>query len=104
MVGVFKPLAIIDMITNRPRVGGYNQKRNSQYFCYAGEISQMHRELEQIKKWYVDNGSFTWDEKCKRDTWCLTNFGAYRHDVEIDEGWWLQSEEEYVLFVMRWGV
>lgn len=64
----------------------------------------MINDFKRIDKWYVDNGSLTWDEKSRRDVWCLTNFGDYRHDVEIDEGWWFQSEEEYVLFVMRWGV
>lgn len=54
-------------------------------------------------KWYVNGDMFaSRDERTKIDRWCRDAFGAYRHDSELDEGWWLQSEEEYTLFVLTW--
>lgn len=58
--------------------------------------------LKHIKKWYVTSESLNWDEKYLRDRWCLNTFGEWRHDTEIDEGWWLQNESEYALFVLTW--
>lgn len=58
----------------------------------------------QIKKWYVDNSKLNHQSVRERDVWCLRTFGSFRHDTEDDGGWWLQTEEEYVLFIMRWGI
>jgi len=59
--------------------------------------------LKQIKKWYVDNANLDDEEVRRRDRWCLQAFGEWRHDNEIDEGWWLQDDAEYTLFVLTWG-
>lgn len=60
-------------------------------------------ELKKIDKWYVDNEGMPMSQCHQRDSWCMKTFDAYRHDTELDEGWWLQSEEEYTLFVLTWG-
>jgi hypothetical protein len=60
--------------------------------------------MKQVKEWYVTNNNLLLDATRDRDRWCIQTFGDFRNDIEVDEGWWLQSEEEYVLFVMRWGV
>jgi hypothetical protein len=66
--------------------------------------------MKFIEEFYVDNANLS-DQDCSaRDKWCFQTFGEYRHDTELfsvidtelDEGWWLQSEEEYVFFNLRW--
>ena len=37
------------------------------------------------------------------DVWCYNTFGEFRHDPEVDLGWQMRNEEEYVWFVTRWG-
>jgi hypothetical protein len=40
-----------------------------------------------------------------RDQWCIDTFGGQRFDDndQKNDGWWLQSEEELSLFLLRWG-
>lgn len=59
--------------------------------------------LKEIDKWYVTNKNMTDENVRACDRWCIRTFGDFRHDTEKDEGWWLQSEEEYTLFVLTWG-
>ena len=60
-------------------------------------------ELKKYPKFYVGADYLSYNEKIERDRWCLRNFGEFRHDEELDEGWWLQNDEEYSWFVLRWG-
>ena len=59
--------------------------------------------LKQDLRFYIPTKNLTWSIKVEIDKWCLNTFGNYRHDPEIDEGWWLQDEQEYAWFVMRCG-
>ena len=58
--------------------------------------------MKFIKEFYVDNANLSAQDCWARDRWCFQTFGEYRHDTELDEGWWLQTEEEYVFFNLRW--
>lgn len=59
-------------------------------------------ELKQIAKWYVDNAGVGVAESCRRDQWCRDTFGGDRYRHELGDGWWLQSYEEYALFILTW--
>ena len=44
-------------------------------------------ELKKYPKFYVGADYLSYNEKIERDRWCLRNFGEFRHDEELDEGW-----------------
>lgn len=53
-------------------------------------------------KWYVSNEYFRVTQCKVIDKWCRDTFGGWRHDNEVDEGWWLQSQEEHTTFKLTW--
>ena len=66
-------------------------------------VNTLDGQIIKYDKWYVDSKKFATVSECAEiDKWCRTTFGSYRHDNEVDEGWWLQSSEEYAVFVLTW--
>jgi hypothetical protein len=66
-------------------------------------MAMTNSEPNHIIEYYVPADRLTWYEKARRDSWCLHTFGEMRNGIDEDAGWWLQSEEEYSLFLLCWG-
>jgi hypothetical protein len=65
-------------------------------------VNTMDGDIIRYDRWYVDPAKFNQDQRRVIDRWCRNKFGSYRHDTEVDEGWWLQNEDEFTLFVLTW--
>ena len=60
-------------------------------------------ELKKIDEWYVDSIGISIVECSRRDQWCRDTFGGERYYHEFGDGWWLQSKEEHMLFLLTWS-
>lgn len=66
-------------------------------------VKTLDGDIIKYPKFYIDVKNFKPAIRPEIDIWCVKAFGAYRHDNEVDEGWWLQTEDEYILFILTWG-
>ena len=61
---------------------------------------------KKIDAFYVSTAELAGSREClARDQWCIDTFGGQRFDNndQKNDGWWLQSEAELALFILRWG-
>ena len=66
-------------------------------------VNTMDGDIVKHYKWYVSGNKFSYMQRRRIDSWCKNTFGRWRHDNEVDEGWWLQNEDEFTQFVLTWS-